>query len=80
VLKRNPHHVEVAQEAWEAFLENPGPVVVGAAPGAGCFGPLYEFILTLDDELRKRQLRDRVTLTIVTPEPYVGHLSTGQKM
>ncbi len=70
----NPHHVEAAKAAWEAFLENPGPVVVGAAPGAGCFGPLYEFMLTVDHELRKRNLRDRVPLTIVTPEPYVGHL------
>lgn len=69
-----PHHVEEAQVAWEQFLENPGPVVVGAAPGAGCFGPLYEFMLTVDHELRKRKIRDQVPLTIVTPEPYVGHL------
>ncbi|MBE7380673.1 MAG: FAD-dependent oxidoreductase [Leptolyngbya sp. SIO1E4] len=70
----NPHHVELASEAWKAFLENPGPVIVGAAPGAGCYGPLYEFMLTVDHELRQRQLRDQVPLTIVTPEPYVGHL------
>jgi sulfide:quinone oxidoreductase len=70
----NPHHVEAAQAAWETFLENPGPVIVGAAPGAGCFGPLYEFILTVDHELRKRKIRDHVPLTVVTPEPYVGHL------
>jgi len=70
----NPHHVQEAQAAWEEFLNHPGSVVVGAAPGAGCFGPLYEFILTVDHELRRRQLRDRASLTIVTPEPYVGHL------
>ena len=70
----NPHHILEAKAAWETFLENPGPVVVGAAPGAGCFGPLYEFILTVDHELRKRKIRHQVPLTIVTPEPYVGHL------
>lgn len=70
----NPHHVVEAKAAWENFLDNPGPVVVGAAPGAGCFGPLYEFILTVDHELRKRKLRQQVPLTLVTPEPYVGHL------
>lgn len=70
----NPHHVEAAKAAWEKFLDNPGPVIVGAAPGAGCFGPLYEFALTVDHELRKRKLRDRAPITIVTPEPYIGHL------
>jgi len=70
----NPHHVVEAKAAWEELLANPGPVVVGAAPGAGCFGPLYEFALTVDHELRQRNLRDRVPITLVTPEPYIGHL------
>ena len=70
----NPHHVKTAKTAWEQFLENPGPVIVGAAPGAGCFGPLYEFALTVDYELRRRKLRDRAPITLVTPEPYIGHL------
>ena len=26
-----------AGEGWEKFLENPGPVVIGATQGAGCF-------------------------------------------
>lgn len=69
-----PHHALVAHQAWQAFLENPGPLVVGAAPGAGCFGPAYEFTLMTDQVLRRRGLRDRVPITYVTPEPYVGHL------
>ena len=67
-------HAEKAFEAFEAFVKNPGPIVVGAAQGASCFGPAYEFALILDTELRKRKLRDKVPMTFVTPEPYIGHL------
>ncbi len=73
-----PHHALAAREAWLKFLENPGPLVVGAAPGAGCFGPAYEFALMAEHELRRRGLRDRVAITYVTPEPYVGHLGVSK--
>ena len=56
------------------FLQNPGPIVIGAAPGASCFGPAYEFMFILETELRRRKIRDRVPITFVTPEPYIGHL------
>ncbi|MEJ2645972.1 MAG: FAD/NAD(P)-binding oxidoreductase [Gammaproteobacteria bacterium] len=72
--------VDHALHAWEAysrFLENPGPVIVGAMPGASCFGPAYEFAFILDADLRKRKLRDRVPMTFVTSEPYLGHLGLG---
>jgi len=69
-----PDHALEARQAWLAFLENPGPMVVGAAPGAGCFGPAYEFALIADQALRRRGLRDQVPITYVTPEPYAGHL------
>ncbi|NND43991.1 MAG: NAD(P)/FAD-dependent oxidoreductase, partial [Xanthomonadales bacterium] len=49
-------------------------VVVGAAPGASCFGPAYEYAFILDTELKKRKIRDRVPMIFVTPEPYIGHL------
>lgn len=71
-----PHALE-AKEAWLEFLKNPGPIVIGAAPGAGCFGPAYEFMLMADWELRRRGLRDQVKITYVTPEPYAGHLGVG---
>jgi sulfide:quinone oxidoreductase len=67
-------HAAAAAEAFERFAENPGPIVVGAAQGASCFGPAYEFAMILDTELRKRRIRDRVPITFVTPEPYIGHL------
>lgn len=67
-------HAESARAAWQAFLDNPGPIVVGATQGASCFGPAYEFAFILDAELRKRKLRDKVPMTYVTSEPYVGHM------
>jgi len=70
-------HAAAAWEAYRAFIEAPGPVVVGAAPGASCFGPAYEFAMILDRDLRKRRLRDRVPITYVTPEPYIGHMGLG---
>lgn len=73
-------HVDHAVEAYAAFEEfckNPGPIVVGAVQGASCFGPAYEFAFILDTELRKRKIRDKVPMTFVTSEPYIGHLGLG---
>ncbi len=67
-------HAEKAAVAFEAFCKAPGPIVVGAVQGASCFGPAYEFAMILDTELRRRKLRDRVPMTFVTSEPYIGHL------
>lgn len=73
----NPHHALLARDAWREFLKNPGPIVVGAAPGASCFGPMYEFALLADYVLRRKGLRHQVAITVVTPEPYAGHLGIG---
>lgn len=67
-------HAEKANAAFEEFVKNPGPIVVGAVQGASCFGPAYEFAFILDTELRKRKIRDKVPMTFVTSEPYIGHL------
>lgn len=67
-------HALKASDAFEAFARDPKPIVVGAVQGASCFGPAYEFALILDTELRKRRVRDRVPMTFVTSEPYIGHL------
>ena len=67
-------HAAQAADAFDAFCKNPRPIVVGAAQGASCFGPAYEFALILDTELRKRKIRDQVPMTFVTSEPYIGHL------
>ena len=67
-------HAEQAAVAFEQFAKNPGPIVVGAVHGASCFGPAYEFAMILDTELKRRRIRDRVPMTFVTSEPYIGHL------
>ena len=67
-------HALDAHRAFEELVKNPRPIVVGAVQGASCFGPAYEFAMILDTELRRRQVRDRVPMTFVTSEPYVGHL------
>jgi sulfide:quinone oxidoreductase len=67
-------HAQLAADAFDEFVQKPGPIIVGAAPGASCFGPAYEFAMILDTELRRRKIRDRVPMTFVTPEPYLGHL------
>jgi sulfide:quinone oxidoreductase len=70
-------HAIAARQRYEAFLEDPGPIVVGAVQGASCFGPAYEFALILDADLRKRKLRNKVPMTFVTSEPYIGHMGLG---
>ena len=70
-------HAVKAEEAWQSFVKDPGPVVVGAVQGASCFGPAYEFAFIMDTDLRRRKLRDRVPMTLVTAEPYIGHLGLG---
>ena len=67
-------HALKAQEAFKALVANPGPVVIGAVQGASCFGPAYEFLFILETALRKAKVRDRVPMTFVTSEPYIGHL------
>ncbi len=70
-------HATAAWAAYQEFLKDPGPIVVGAAAGASCFGPAYEFAMILDADLRKRKLRDRVPMTFVSSEPYIGHMGLG---
>lgn len=66
-----------AGEAWRKFLADPGEIVIGAAPGAGCFGAAYEFLFNTSYRLRKAGLKRRARLTYVTPEPYLGHFGIG---
>jgi sulfide:quinone oxidoreductase len=70
-------HAETANERWDAFCKDPGPIVVGAAQGASCYGPAYEFAMIMDADLRRRRIRDKVPMTFVTAEPYIGHLGVG---
>ena len=67
-------HAATANVDFNKLVENPGPVIVGAAPMASCFGPAYEYIFILDTELKRRKIRDKIEMHFVTPEPYIGHL------
>jgi sulfide:quinone oxidoreductase len=70
-------HAGEAGENWNKFVEDPGPIIVGAAQGASCFGPAYEYMFIAETDLRQRKIRDKVKMTYVTSEPYVGHLGLG---
>ncbi len=70
-------HAEKGASAWDAFVKAPGPIVVGAVQGASCFGPAYEFAFIMETDLRRRKIRDKVPMTFVTSEPYIGHLGLG---
>jgi sulfide:quinone oxidoreductase len=70
-------HAEKAYAQYQAFLADPGPAVIGAMPGASCFGPAYEFAFIFTRDLEKRRLRHKVPITFVTSEPYIGHLGLG---
>ncbi|MFL6072094.1 MAG: NAD(P)/FAD-dependent oxidoreductase [Mycobacteriales bacterium] len=77
-----PRDAVRAGEGWRRFLEDrrsgdTAPLVVAAAPGAGCFGAAYEFLFNAAYQLRRVGLADRVPLTYVTPEPYLGHFGIG---
>jgi sulfide:quinone oxidoreductase len=71
-----PEAIE-ANVAWEEFLKDPGPVVVGAAQGASCFGAGYEVVLNLEHALRKAGVRDKAPITFITSEPFLGHFGLG---
>ncbi len=70
-------HAEKAYAGYEQLLENPGPVIIGAMPFASCFGPAYEYAFIVDADLRKKRMRKHVPMTLVTSEPYIGHLGLG---
>jgi sulfide:quinone oxidoreductase len=70
-------HAEQARREYERFVQNPGPIVIGAMPGASCFGPAYEFAFIVSKDLQRRKLRKKVPITFVTSEPYIGHLGLG---
>lgn len=66
---------EQAGVAFGRFLEEPGPVVIGAVQGASCFGAAYEFLFNFSYQLRKRKLS--VPLTYLTAEPFLAHFGIG---
>ncbi len=72
-----PPDAEATYDAWRRFIEDPGPAVVGAVPGASCMGAGYEYLFNLDHQSRKSGIRKRMDVTWVTPEPFLGHFGIG---
>jgi len=70
-------HAEKSHEDFMKLIDNPGHAVVGAVQFASCFGPAYEYAATLDTALRRHKVRNKVPITFVTSEPYIGHLGLG---
>jgi NADH dehydrogenase FAD-containing subunit len=64
-----------AAEGWARFVNEPGPVVVGATQGAACFGAAYEFVFNITYHLKKQRLR--VPVAYVSAEPFPGHFGIG---
>ena len=73
----NIHHAMESAEAWLRFVEDPGPVVIGSAPGASCFGAAYEVVFNIDRALRQAKIRKQAPLAFVTSEPFLGHFGLG---
>ena len=70
-------HAEKTYADYQKFLKEPGQVIIGAMPGASCFGPAYEFSFIVSADLRRRKLRNKVPITFITSEPYIGHMGLG---
>ena len=66
-----------ASNAYKNFVKSPGPIVIGAAAGCAILGPMYETAFLVDADLRRRGIRDRASITLVTPEPYIAHFGLG---
>jgi NADH dehydrogenase FAD-containing subunit len=71
------HDAGIAGSGWRQFLDDPGPIVVGATQSAGCFGAAYEYLFNIAYQVKKAGLRDRVKLSFVTSEPFLGHFGIG---
>jgi sulfide:quinone oxidoreductase len=79
----HPHSIctiDHAEKTWgdyQEFMKDPGPAIIGAMPGASCFGPAYEFAFIFNKDLQRRKLRNKVPITYISPEPYVGPMGLG---
>ncbi len=73
----NLEQAEKALASYKEFVKKPGPIVVGAMQGSSILGPVYEYAFLVDADLKRRNIRGRVPITLVTPEPWPGHLGLG---
>ena len=80
---RNSHSIcslddaREAKEAWEEFLNDPGPLVVGAVQGASFFHAAYEFAFNAHRQLARHKLLGTSSITFLTAEPFLANLGIG---
>jgi sulfide:quinone oxidoreductase len=72
-----PPDAEATYAAFQEFVEDPGPAVIGTVPGGSCMGAGYEYLFNFDQHVRKAGVRDQVPIVWVTPEPELGHFGIG---
>ncbi|CUU07573.1 sulfide:quinone oxidoreductase [Candidatus Kryptobacter tengchongensis] len=70
-------HALHAGEKWKEFVKNPGPIVIGATQKASCFGAAYEYVFNIEYAARKAGIRDKVSITFVTSEPFLANFGIG---
>ena len=68
-----PNGAMQTRKVLEEFVQNPGPIVIGATQNAGCMGAAYEFLFNVEKWLREKNIRKQVDLYWITPENYLGH-------
>ena len=73
----NLEHALLARDAWDRFLQNPGPVVIGTAQGGSCFGASYEFLFNVHHQIKQAGLQAVAPVTFITAEPFLGHFGLG---
>jgi len=73
----NVEHALHAGERWEEFVKSPGPIVIGATQKASCFGAAYEYVFNIEYAARKAGIRDKVEITFITSEPFLGNFGIG---
>ena len=71
-------HALAAWDDYQEFLQAARPDRDRRRrPARAASGPAYEMAMIVDTDLRKRKLRDKVPMTFVTSEPYIGHMGLG---
>lgn len=71
------YEAEKTRQSWKNFLQNPGPIVIGASQWAGYFFTVYEFLLNALFQLKKKNLLGKTPIHFVTAEPYLTHFGIG---
>jgi hypothetical protein len=67
-------HAEAAKSVFEKLVANPGPVVDRRGAGGKLLWPGLRVPVHPGNRAAPPKVRDRVPMTFVTPEPYIGHL------